>query len=445
VRLHRSSSWSLPGFFAALSLVALACGSHKHPPIAELSPEADAGGGGTGGPSGPCDTPTDDDGGLSLISQTSTITGRVLDPANKNPLYNVSVYIPKDGAKLPVLGKGVSCDRCGSTVVNPLVSVLTDETGAFTLNNVPFGAHSIVVQVGKWRKVVPINVSSKCLAAGDIPLPKNGTEGNMPQIAVTTGALDALECLLRNFGIDESEFVPGAGGTGHVHMFNGFGGNGPASTPTAEMALWNDAKLLSAYDIVALSCEGSEHNENKTNMQAMHDYAEAGGRVFGTHFHYTWLKNGPQTDWQQVAQWQAAGGGSPGSNYNVNETFPKGKAFAKWLVNVHASQTEGQIPLSNVTSSITSVTPSTSQDWIDLNANDVKYFTFNVPIGSTPEKQCGRVVFSDIHVFPAGGEQWPTGCGPVVDLEPQQKALEFLFFDLSACVQSDSSVPTPVH
>jgi hypothetical protein len=52
---------------------------------------------------------------------------------------------------------------------------------------------------------------------------------------------------------------------------------------------------------------------------------------------------------------------------------------------------------------------------------------------------------SDIHVFPNGGEQWPAGCGPVTDLEPQQKALEFLFFDLSACVQSDSDTPVPVH
>ena len=429
----------------ALSLLALACGSRKHPPVSELSPGIDAGDQGDDDGGAGCGAAPNDDGGLSLISQTSTITGRVLDPAGENPLYNVSVYIPKDGAKLPPLGTGVSCDRCGSTVLNPEVSVLTNESGAFTLKNVPFGAHSIVVQVGKWRKVVPVNVTSKCFSAGDITLPKNGSEGDMPQIAVTTGALDALECLLRNIGIDESEFVPGAGGKGHVHMFNGFGGNGPLGTPTAEAALWNDAKAMSAYDIVALSCEGDEHNENKTNMQAMHDYAEAGGRVFGTHYHYTWLKNGPQPDWKAVATWQPGGGGGSGSSYNVNEKFPKGQAFARWLVNVNASMVEGEISLANVTQSIGGVTAPTSQDWIDESASSVKYFTFNVPIAAAAAKQCGRVVFSDIHVFPAGGEQWPTGCGPAKKLEPQQKALEFLFFDLSACVQSDADVPTPVH
>jgi len=445
VRWLRPSLLSLTCIMG-ITLMDVACGSHKHPPIAELSlQDQDAGDTSPGG----CDSFVDDDGGLSLIGQTATITGRVMDPAGKNPLYNVSVYVPHDGDKLPALKTGVSCDRCGSTVVNPLVSVLTDETGSFTLTNIPFGTHDVIVQVGKWRKVVPIMVSTKCVSAGDISLPKNGSEGDMSQIAVTTGALDALECLLRNFGIDEAEFVPGPGGAGHVHMFNGFGGNGPTNTPAAEIGLWNDAKLMSAYDIVALSCEGAEHNENKSNMQAMHDYAEAGGRVFGTHFHYTWLKNGPQQDWQTVATWQQGGifsdGGVPTFTYDVNETFPKGKSFAKWLVNVGASKSEGSIQLDDVTQSVGAVNSMVSQDWIDQGAGDVKYFTFNAPVTAPEAKQCGRVVFSDIHVFPAGGETWPTGCGPDKGLSPQQKALEFLFFDLSSCVQSDSQVPTPVH
>ena len=95
--------------------------------------------------------------------------------------------------------------------------------------------------------------------------------------------------------------------------------------------------------------------------------------------------------------------------------------------------------------SLGGVTAGIAEDWIDVDSNNVKYFTFNVPIIAAPAKQCGRVVFSDIHVFPAGGEQWPSGCGGMKDLAPQQKALEFLFFDLSACVQSDGDMPTPVH
>ncbi|MGH7437768.1 MAG: hypothetical protein ACRENE_18990, partial [Polyangiaceae bacterium] len=58
-------------------------------------------------------------------------------------------------------------------------------------------------------------------------------------------------------------------------------------------------------------------------------------------------------------------------------------------------------------------------------------------------------VLSDIHVSNAGtpADQsgtslpFPTGC-KATDLSPQEKALEFMLFDLSACVISDT-VPPP--
>jgi len=113
VRWLRPSLLSLTCIMG-ITLLDVACGSHKHPPIADLSlQDQDAGDTSPGG----CDSFVDDDGGLSLIGQTATITGRVMDPAGKNPLYNVSVYVPHDGDKLPALKTGVSCDRCGSTVV----------------------------------------------------------------------------------------------------------------------------------------------------------------------------------------------------------------------------------------------------------------------------------------------------------------------------------------
>ena len=132
----------------------------------------------------------------------------------------------------------------------------------------------------------------------------------MPHIAVTAGGCDALECLLRGMGVDTSEFVAGANPAGHIHVFNGEGGDFPGAPKAGGDAanplggeLWNSAAKMSAYDSVLLSCECSEANENKGGAvgapgarQAMHDYANAGGRVIATHFHYTWLKSSPQQD-----------------------------------------------------------------------------------------------------------------------------------------------------
>jgi hypothetical protein len=278
----------------------------------------------------------------------------------------------------------------------------------------------------------------------------------MPHIAVTAGGCDALECLLRGIGVDDKEFVPGASTAGHIHVFNGSGGDftgapnaGGTTTDKLGGELWNDTAKMSAYDMVMLSCECSETNENKGGdvgvpgaRQAMWDYANAGGKIFATHYHYTWFKNSPQQDWQQVANWNASGGGS--GAYDVDQSFPKGASFADWLVNVNASSTKGTIQLTDVTNSLSNVN-APAQSWIKKGDNAVRYFSFNAPTAAAPEDQCGRAVYSDLHLMgiSAGGASFPSGCPAPGGLSAQQKALEFMFFDLSGCVQADDTPPTP--
>lgn len=421
------------------------------------------GGGADGG--GPCEglacQQVDCGGGA-----TTSLTGIVTAPNGTLPLYNVIVYVPN--APLEPLATGASCDRCGNVSGKPLVSAITDVEGRFELKNVPVGADiPLVVQVGKWRRKVTVPKVDKCVAnpvdAGLTRLPKNKAEGDLPQIAVTTGRCDQLACLLPKLGLDASEFTA-SNGPGRLHLYRGAAHPAidpvPAPAPTGTLdatTLWSDSTSLKKYDMVMLSCECGEHEETKpaAAKQALYEYASTGGRVFASHFHYTWAETGPLAT---TAGWMGSESNPenlPGP-YLVDTSFPKGAALASWLVKVGASTKPGEMPISQPRENVGGVVAPT-QRWVYRAATSgpetTKYLSVNTPVGQPVEQQCGKFVFADMHLY--GGDVqdpatalpndgFPATCGK--ELTPEEKALAFLFFDLSSCVQDDKLPPTaPVH
>jgi hypothetical protein len=410
----------------------------------------------------------DDPAGTRLI-------GTVTDPAGARPVPNVVVYVPN--ASLAPLTTGASCDRCDAPHSgSPLRMTSTDAAGRFELDNVPFGDNiPVVVQIGKWRRTTVIANISVCSETKiDFRLPKNRAEGDIPRIAIATGAADPLPCLLRKMGIDDSE-VGVAGSDARIHLYQGGGyddgdggvphvasgsiANGP-KLPSAE-SLWNDPAALAKYDAVLLACEGAPNDDamhkSPGAKQALYDYAKAGGRVLATHFHDTFFSGSPDPAPRGVAAWSDRTGpaaGDPRStsvDADLATTFPKATALTAALAKEGALTAGGKLPIFDARHDVDGVDAG-ALAWIQATnpgfpgASAIQHLTFVAPIGATDAQACGRVAFTNVHFGPpqAPGltddaeKPFPASCSTTT-LTAQQKALELLLFDLLSCAQDDGA------
>ena len=347
---------------AALStaVVVIACGSSSStPPVGSSSSSGASGGSsgasGSGGSSGGFNNSSSSSGGGSGGSNsgsggglpcpsglscnvacsgggTTTLSGKVYDPAGKNPIYNVAVYVP--ATPLQPLPKGVptGADACNCGALfqsGAITNTTTGVDGSFTLTNVPVGSQvPLVIQVGKWRRqfLVPVtscqdNPQQDKTITLPSSVPAGDTDTSMPDIAVSTGQADTLECLMHRIGLPGSEYVSGNATGGHVHIFSGGksnknDGNGPETpgmigAPVSSTSLWDKQDDMMPYDIVLLSCEGGETYDAKPDV--LEAYLNAGGRAFASHFHYAWFSGpmantqdntyAPNSDWSSLASW----------------------------------------------------------------------------------------------------------------------------------------------
>ena len=328
------------------------------------------------------------------------------------------------------------------------------------MQDVPVGANiPVVIQTGKWRRQITLPMVTACRdnvfsGAETFRLPKNQSEGHLPKIAMTRGGADSLECVLRRIGISDTEFT-NPDGTGRVNIYYETGGgtgytSGAAFPPVS--TLFNQT-VINKYDMVVISCHGKSAMSRAQPVgekQIVKNFVDAGGRVFGSHFSFGYFrgvagttdaKNFQPTPWPLLAMWD---GGSD-APFTVDTSFAKGAAFADWLVAVGASTTRGQITLTSVESPAMSLTPGFgSQRWINTS-DGIPYFSVPMPVerAATPAEQCGRFVHTGIHVAASGnGSAFPTGCGTAA-LSPQEKAWEFLIFELSACALPDNQSRRP--
>jgi hypothetical protein len=343
--------------------------------------------------------------------------------------------------------------------------VQTGPDGTFTLNNVPAGQNiPLVIQLGRWRRQITIPSVPACqstaLTTAQTHLPTRSTasitngacttnaadpsdQGDIPLMAMATGSVDGLECVLRKIGINDCEFTSpptlANGGTfskpGRVQFFiergpgnAQYAGGTPApgaNSPTGNAPDWSDPAAglvnsltrMKTYDMTLFACEGGAdlnvvpHTDAGAQdgtsawQQNLVDYTAAGGRTYLTHYGYTWLtniqkgtappNNGP-TPFSTTGVWNIDQNnyspqlGIIDTTYPDAAPFPRGLAFAQWLglpaVNALAQTNPPGITINPSRHDMNGVNNPPAQEWIHVDPNAQNYpnapqhMTFNTPL-----------------------------------------------------------------
>jgi hypothetical protein len=379
-----------------------------------------------------------------------------------DPVPNVLVYVPNETTYPYVTAftprssesQAQQCSTCGADVSgNPLVETYTAYNGTFTLLNVPVGNNiPIVIQLGRWRRVFTVNTTcgsnsnwqahavlangtteaadAGTMPAGILRMPRTQAEGDIPLTALSTGSIDAMECVLLKMGVDQSEFtvasVTNPNGGGRIQMYQGNGAScSSGGTTPAETALmgttsdggtgtgtWND------FDQIILPCWGvdptttnSPSAKSAAAQANLVTYGNNGGHFFTTHYSYAWLyENGPYVN---AANWDVNADTSINSMTGVVSPLVPTTSpgvFLEWLNAVNATSAytanplAGDVSIANARHDVDSVAGS-STAWITgtdpspprgKTSNMALHFTFDTPVNAT--SQCGHAIFSDFHV-----------------------------------------------
>jgi sugar lactone lactonase YvrE len=384
-----------------------------------------------------------------LWGQTTTVSGTVYVPNASDPLPNALVYVTTgtvapfvSGAQCP----GVNCQTFANAIpANAIVSAYSAADGTFTLQAVPENTtYTLVIQAGKWRRQFSQAVATSPITGLALVMPTTHAQGDIPLIAISTGSVDATECVLRDVGVADAEFTDDiVGGGGRIHLYTGnlsAGAEINASTPS-ETVLMGTGATLNNYDMAMFPCQGNPTAEASSYVDNLLAYTSAGGRVMATHYSLVWLDTAETymgATFNGAVNWLTQS--SPANGVaTINTSFTDGATLAQWIQDIGDSfnNTLGQISISTLRHDTTGVIAPT-QIWLTLNSPaDIMQLSFNTPLGAAASGQYGRVLYNEYHVEAVSespGTIFPAECGAVKtppEMSPQEKMLEYALFDLS--------------
>ena len=398
----------------------------------------------------------------------TTVVGKVTAPNGQDPIRDALVYVPNGGAP-EEFPPQVACETCQSPIGDrPVTITSTDVDGTFELRHIPVTADTpIVIQKGRWRKVVHLPIG-KCekqgITAEQGRLPKDHTEGSLPHMAVAVGEWDSIECVLGHIGVAKSEFTAPSG-SGAVHLYENekTGGVGAPGGVSISELLTSLPKMLQ-YNIIFLNCSDDDNSRALLASAAVKknitDYVTRGGRMYVTDWSYDFVQQPPEfspficfndgrpcTDTTPHGFHDATGILRVGSETlfyaDVDQSTPASRALSAWLTKLPTPIDGAKVRISDPVSSFV-LMEQLAQDpvkypattWLSADLEKKRRpvtVSFDYPPGANA---CGRVLFSIYHTREHDDHtvQFPAYC-PTSAMLPQEHVLEYLIFELGACVQ----------
>ncbi|MES2393882.1 MAG: Ig-like domain-containing protein, partial [Acidobacteriota bacterium] len=329
------------------------------------------------------------------------------------PLPNILVFVQDPNSPVPVFSQGVTVPNGSQTgcSAQPLLvpatvlgSALTDPTGTFTFNVAGMlpPTLNIVIQAGKWRRqyqytsaqIASFTIGTQ-VTLPTMSMPSSQSEGDLPHIAVVTGSADEIECIFPQIGIKTAEVTDPLGG-GSINFFTGNGSAGEnvsPSTPT-ETQLVNPAAAgavpMTNYDMVIFGCQGPSgrtDSDAPAYASTVVKYANDGGRVFATHWEFSWIQSAPE--WSPLASFSSSTStASVTTTGQLSTSYSGEPTLAAWMNAIGAfdvNPAQEEFKLTAVFyENILAVNPP-AQTWVTLpNYNgSSNQFSFDTPVGAT--------------------------------------------------------------
>lgn len=456
-------------FFALISCVATACGPNRGETLdgaLDVRTVTDAQSTMDATPAGDASPETSTpDAAMSCPTMGAEISGTVLAPNGEDPIPGAVVYLTQ--TRPPAQADGVSCDRC-DLPGGVLAYSTSDVRGrwSFVRGVNTTGSYFLVVQKGRFRRVVPFNVTAcmpQSVPTAMTKLPSSSMEGEIPRILVASGTTQAqldrpntddwtyddISRVLRRIGITEFDRAePCRQATNSTNITT------VAACPFG--GILADPARLRRYNVVVAPCGALGFNHswqvldnapNRVIATNVRDWLRQGGRLYTSDTAYGLLARsapslvtfaGGTTLSQSRDPANVGAGGSPSSPRMYTGRVAD-DAMRMWLSDRGSLAADGSIALTGFISPwvaidtvpmSTRVTVDAEVQWFGAMSGSMvnagrKPLTISADV--TEGGGCGRVVFSSYEV----DNRTASATAP---LSPQERVLEYMIFELGGCL-----------